>query len=203
MQLKNVISDLQVAARAARLQGDETAALAIEQSLNELKIDWPNISHALVEISFSATATRHRELDIAKWSILNPKAIHTSGLVSIIDCEGEGRITMIGGSILIRGSIAMEPMTALLIADHAKRNHNGKGTAFGSPEFLNNIAIANCATGTEIQVPGALAEDRSSIQQSARGWQPMVAEIHAVRPTRPARTAANGSPSAVSSLAVV
>ena len=144
MQLKNVISDLQVAARAARLQGDETAALAIEQSLNELKIDWPNISHALVEISFSATATRHRELDIAKWSILNPKAIHTSGLVSIIDCEGEGRITMIGGSILIRGSIAMEPMTALLIADHAKRNHNGKGTAFGSPEFLNNIAIANC-----------------------------------------------------------
>ncbi len=182
----DLVRELQAAARAARVAGDTLTALALEQSIEDLKIDVPMFSAAISGLTFGTSKSRDLELDMAKWSLLKPRAIHATEPASIIDCGQRGRITIIGGSILIKGSIAMDPMTALLIADHAKRNHNGQGTAFGSREFLRNIAVANAATGTAIHGPQIAAEGQAAIQQAARGWQPMLTAIRSASPTRPA-----------------
>jgi hypothetical protein len=185
IKIDNIVAELRTAANAARETGDVLTALAIEQSIAELKNDLPKILPLIAGLTFQTSTPRDPEMDAAKWSLLKPKAIHAAELASIIDCGEKGRITIIGGAILIKGSIAMEPMTALLIADHAKRNLNGQGIAFGCQEFMHNIAVVNAAMGTTLEGLQYAEYDKAYIHATARGWQPMVHAIHTVAPSQP------------------
>jgi len=184
-KINNIITELQTAANAARAAGDVLTALAFEKSIADLKEDLKKVQPLFAGLTFSTSKARDLEMDVAKWSLLKPTAIHATELASVIDCGQNGSITIVSGAILIKGSIAMQPITALLIADHAKRNYNGQGTAFGSQEFMHNIAVANAATGTVIEGPQFAEHDKANIHAMASGWEQMAGRIRAAAPTRP------------------
>lgn len=182
--INDLLLQLQRSAQAARSAGDEEAACAFERSMFELKADAPMVGVAISGVIFGSSASTVLDIDMANWSLLRPKSACARDAVGIIDCGARGRITIIGGAILIKGSVAHEPLTALLIAEHARRHHNGGGTAFGSPEFLHNIAVANLAAGTTIRSSFGNLEP-AALQRIASGWAPMLAAIRAAAPSRP------------------
>jgi hypothetical protein len=185
IRIKNITTELQTAANAARLAGDLITAVALEQSIVDLKEDLPKILPLISGLEFQTISPRDRGMDLAKWSLLKPKAIHASDLACVIDCGEQGRITIVGGAVLFNGSIGMQPMAAMLVADHARRYHAGGGTAFGSQEFLHNIAVANVAMKTAIDCGHVNQRSDADILQISRGWQPMADTIRAASPARP------------------
>lgn len=184
-KIDDLLLQLQQLAQAARYEGDDEAARALERSMLELRSDAHMIATASSGVSFGSSASGTLDVDMARWALLRPKSICAREDFATVDCGRRGRITIIGGSILIKGSVAHEPLTAMLIADYAKRHHKGGGTAFGAPEFLRNIAIANITSGTTIQCRQPSGSLLTELRLTASGWAPMLAAIRAAAPARP------------------
>jgi hypothetical protein len=179
---KELMKQLKCAAGEARASGDIAAAEAIEAQISKFQADaaLDGRLHGLKGEATSVDAKEIRKL----WAGVNADRIHSARLVCVLDCGARGAITFVGGAILITGSVALEPKTALLIGRHANKFDAGGGLAFGSPEFLFNISVANAVTGSKIALDGGAKADAGRVADVARHWRPLLVELDT--PARPA-----------------
>lgn len=185
--LKDFIAELRAAAVSARSDGKLADVAAIEAQIRRLEAD-RSLDTTMMSVQFSNT-TLDADAVRAQWRSSDPDSVHAAKNVCVMNYGERGSITFVGGSILLHGSVSLEPKTALLVARYAKQFHSGAGLAFGSPEFLLHIEVANAVIGSRIAVDSKAGTAR--VQDMARSWRPLVAELTA--PTRP-RSAAVSTP---------
>jgi len=172
----SVVEDLKRAAASARASGDISTAEAFERQALLLEHDFALAGSPINGLTFSSASV---DIDRVKtrWSALPSVSTYSTDDVCLFNCGERGSVTFVGGAIIFSGRIAMEPIAALLLAEHAREHHRGGGTAFGSPEFLLHVAIANAATASAINVPSVRAHDTEQVRVAAQAWQDVLRQI--------------------------
>lgn len=171
------LHQLSAAVADAEAAGDTETAEALKLHAKRLQL---NLSTAYGDGVLSNSIAEFKDLRAfdpgrikALWNGLEPVATHSAGRVCIFDCGERGTATVTSAGILFTGSLAMEPCAALLTAQHDKEAWNGRGIAFGSPEFLFNVAIADSMVGNQKPdfkiAPSQI--DRANV--IARAWTPI------------------------------
>ena len=207
-KLGTLVSDVRAAAARARSEGDVATADALERQAQLLIGDIEaahakGMSSARVTSSEKEMTTQINAEDVTRlWSQLEPVKTLSVGNVCVFDCGLRGTATITSGAVLFSGALALEPIAAVLVAQHAKQFYCGRGTAFGSKEFLFNVAVANFLTGSEVEaLPSGLVPPEAVTAQ-ARLWRPLFGNSptgqHPVRPPRVGGVAIAQLPSDIS-----
>jgi hypothetical protein len=167
-----VIQELTRAAVTAKEQNDPAAAAAFSERAKHLYryADDPGTGFSGIRIDVKEIDQNQEHI---RWLVLRPRTVYSAGQTILLDNNSHGDIMITRDGILIKGSIATKPITALLIAGFAKDYNMGRGDVFGNREFEFNMAVANHITGTHLKVdvgPSKAAE----VARKAKSWEKLI-----------------------------